>query len=280
MYEEKTINRAAKKLFITPQGLSRVIANFEQEIGVPLFTRTQKGMEPTESAHFLYEKAQTLLRDIESIENEIRLISRKDNGLRLACANGVLNALSFKTIADFINKHPELRVEWAECANAEAKNSVSLFQSDVGLVVGHSDMDNIIQIKLASREIILLVHPEHHFYERSEVSIRELEGEKIVTLSKQFQVHWELRKKCEEYGFIPNITGESADSHFVLKLCKLRAGIGVLIDFSIDDFSLDDLRPVKLQEKLSWDIYLICNERSRLSPHVKLLHEHLLQLHL
>ena len=45
VYEDKSINQAAKQLFITPQGLSRVITKLEGELQTKLFERT--------SSHFM-----------------------------------------------------------------------------------------------------------------------------------------------------------------------------------------------------------------------------------
>lgn len=44
VYEERSINQAAKQLFITPQGLSRIIAKLEGELQTELFKRTPMGM--------------------------------------------------------------------------------------------------------------------------------------------------------------------------------------------------------------------------------------------
>lgn len=68
VYEEKSINRAAGRLYITPQGLSRNIRQLEEELDVQLFQRTARGMEPTESGHFLYEKSGRIIRELEEIE--------------------------------------------------------------------------------------------------------------------------------------------------------------------------------------------------------------------
>ena len=48
VYEERSINQAAKQLFITPQGLSRIIHKLEEELQIVLFERTKGGMVPTE----------------------------------------------------------------------------------------------------------------------------------------------------------------------------------------------------------------------------------------
>ena len=53
VYEEKSVSRAARRLFITPQGLSKIIRQLEEELQASLFVRTARGMEATESGKFL-----------------------------------------------------------------------------------------------------------------------------------------------------------------------------------------------------------------------------------
>lgn len=43
VYEDRSINQAAKQLFITPQGLSRIITKLEEELQARLFERTPMG---------------------------------------------------------------------------------------------------------------------------------------------------------------------------------------------------------------------------------------------
>ena len=64
VYEEKNLGRAARRLYITPQGLSKNIRQLEEELGSSLFLRTAQGMEPTEGGHFLYEKSERVIREL------------------------------------------------------------------------------------------------------------------------------------------------------------------------------------------------------------------------
>lgn len=263
VFEEKSINQAAQKLFITSQGLSRIIKNIENELEVSLFDRNQKGVFPTESAVFLYERVNLLINQLEDIQNGIRQLEEKDKKLRIACARGVLNALSFQLILDFIKDNQNIEVEWGEYANNEVKSMVASYKADVGLVVGESDTEIMAQKKLASRDITLIIYEDHPLYDREEVSIAELKDEKIIILNEKFQVYHAFSYCCVKNGFEPIIVGKTVDSNFLLKLCKLKVGIGVLIDFSTDDFNLSGVRVVKLKEKLTWDIYHICNKRNQ-----------------
>ena len=42
VYQERSMNQAAKKLYITSQGLGRIIQNLEKELGVQLFERSAR----------------------------------------------------------------------------------------------------------------------------------------------------------------------------------------------------------------------------------------------
>jgi DNA-binding transcriptional LysR family regulator len=49
VYEERNLQVAAGKLFLSPQGLSKIIKNLEEEVATPLFFRSKEGVVPTES---------------------------------------------------------------------------------------------------------------------------------------------------------------------------------------------------------------------------------------
>ena len=86
VYEERGINQAAQKLFITPQGLSRNIKMLESELDTVLFERTKQGVRPTESAELLHERAGILIREFEEIRNGIQQLKNEKRLLRIGCA--------------------------------------------------------------------------------------------------------------------------------------------------------------------------------------------------
>lgn len=275
VYEEKSINQAAQKLFITSQGLSRMVKNLESELDTQLFERTQKGVIPTEGAEFLYERVNVLITHLENIEDGMKQLAKKNKRLRIACATGVLNALSFQLILDFIKNNPQIEVEWEEYTNDNVKKMVSSYKADVGIVVGESDPEQIIAKQIASRDIILTVYEGHPYYNREEISISDLKNEKIIILNKEFRVYHEFCNRCMENGFEPQIVAQTMDSHFLYKLCKLKVGIGVLIDFSTEDFKLSHVRVIPLKEKIKWDIYQICNKRNQTFETVRTFQQYL-----
>lgn len=275
VYREKSINKAAKALYITAPGLSRILAKLEAELGAVLFTRTQKGVEPTESADYLYGRMGTLLEYLAETENGLRQLSRKQNGLRVACANGVLNALSIQLILDFIEKNPQIDFEWAECNNSEARRQVALSQADVGLVVGRAGEGRSSGRKLADRQVVLLVYKGHPLFGRERVEIGDLREEKVLLLNEAYQINREFKKKCAAEGFRPCIAAETGDSHFLYKLCRQRMGLGVLMDFSTDHFQMSDVRTLPFGTSFLWEVFEIHSEQGAALPNVRIFQRHL-----
>ena len=101
VYEERSISRAARRLYITPQGLSKNIRQLEEELKAVLFVRTAQGMEPTESGRFLYERSERIVRQLEEMENGLRQLEQRKERLRIGCANGALNLLPLPVILKF-----------------------------------------------------------------------------------------------------------------------------------------------------------------------------------
>lgn len=53
--EQKSITKAAHSLYMTPQGLSKIVKNMETELKTVLLNRTGTGVTLTESGEYLYE---------------------------------------------------------------------------------------------------------------------------------------------------------------------------------------------------------------------------------
>lgn len=275
VYEEKSLNRASGKLFITSQGLSRVIAKLENELNAKLFVRTQKGVVPTECAAFLYKSAQTILHQFNEMENGVRQLAQKSTHLRVACATGVFNALSFDMILSFMQNNPAIQMEWIECSNSEAKERVTNFEADAGFVIGGLADEGIFQKRLAKRKVAMMVHKTHPLYAHETLDLADLKNENIVTLNKDYRVNEDFRRKCEELGFLPKIVAETVDTNFLYKLCKLAVGVGILVDCSVDHCDMRDLKIIHFKQRFDWEIYLIIQLQNTRLPLIQAFLSHL-----
>src|SRR3954449_6985125 len=67
-----SITRAAAHLRLAQPALTRHVQRLEEELGVALFTRANRGVRLTEAGEKLLESAMRILRDVERTGDEIR----------------------------------------------------------------------------------------------------------------------------------------------------------------------------------------------------------------
>lgn len=275
VYMEKSINQAAKKLYITPQGLSKIVKNIENELDTQLFKRTPQGVIPTQSAHFLYGKAEILKNQFEEIEYGVRQLENKRKILRIGCAMGVLNVLPIYGIFSFMEKYPELEVQWCEYSNQEVKNKVKSSEIDIGFIVGDYGDDELVKIKVTSRKVLLLVYKGHPLYNQTKVKLLMLKGEKLIIMNEHFHVYHEFQRKCLENDYVPHIISKTGDSMFLHIMCKQKMGLAVVTDFVIEDLKLEDMKALSFEEDIRWDVYCIHKENSQCLSNINKFKKHI-----
>lgn len=263
VYEEGSIHQAAKKLYITPQGLSKNIRILESELGTELFVRTKKGIKPTESAQFLYQKAERIIGQLEEIEYGLRQLEHRKIVLRIGCACGVFNVIPFQLILNFMETHPMIRVEWCEYSNREVKEMLAASRIEYGFTVGACGDQNVIERRLAVRDVLLLVYEGHPLYGCEQVSIDMLRDENLILMNENFHMFHDFQKACQVRGFLPKVAAKTADGPFLYKLCSQGIGLAVIPDFMVDDFKMEHMRAIPFVEGLTWQVYGVFREDNK-----------------
>ncbi|MBL8697650.1 MAG: nitrogen assimilation transcriptional regulator NAC [Alphaproteobacteria bacterium] len=75
-----SLTRAAAALNIAQPALSQQVASLEAHFGQKLLIRSQQGVTPTEAGRVLYRHAQTLLRQLEQAEGDVKRASASLSG--------------------------------------------------------------------------------------------------------------------------------------------------------------------------------------------------------
>lgn len=262
VYEELSINQAAQRLFISPQGLSRNIKLLEGELDTILFERTKQGVRPTGSAHLLHERAGILIREFEEIRNGIQQLKNEKRLLRIGCACGVFNVLSFPLIQEFIEENSAISVEWCEYSNQEVKERLADSTIEYGFIVGDWREPGVVNKKLSGCGICLLVYEGHPFYENNEVTIDMVRGENLILMNEYFHMYHDFLETCKVRGFTPDIAAKTADANFQYQLCRQKVGLAVVPDFVSEHFRMDGMKAIPFAEQLQWEVYGVYKENN------------------
>lgn len=253
VYEEGNIRTAAQKLYISPQGLGKIIKVLEIELDCQLFTRTKSGMVPTESGIFLYEKSTKILKDIQEMKRQIYKINRGSDEIQIGFANGTLKVIAFDKLYEFINNHSRFKIDWCECENEKVILQLQNGTLDYGFVTSNTKSPDIEQTVLASVPIVLLVYQGHPFWNLEYVSIEMLENQDMVMMNEQFHIYYDFVQMCHINGFEPRIRAKTMDGDTLYRLCKQKFGIAVCPAFSQTTYQ--GLKAIPFKEPYYWKIY-------------------------
>lgn len=257
VYEERSINKAAKLLFITPQGLSKIIHHLEEELKAPLFERSANGMFPTESGTFLYENSTRLLEQFDEIMIGIRQIQDRDQKLKIGFSCGVLNIFPFHKLEEYQARYSHIQIQWEEASNQEILNKVRQGSMDIGFVIGQVTDQELWSKEMVSRKMNVIVYEGHPLYDKESLSVEDLREEPLITLNEKYFSYHSLLQRCRDFGFTPAIVAKTMESQIIYHFCRQKIGLGIDADIHQDKILLDGLRLIELRDSIPWKISMI-----------------------
>lgn len=106
----RSTKRAAEELNVTPGAVSRQIKALEEELGVPLFERSQSGLVLTADAEALYA---VLAHSFSRTSETVQTIRSGNRAVRvtLACTHAVATYWLMPRMKDFWRRFPEITVD-------------------------------------------------------------------------------------------------------------------------------------------------------------------------
>lgn len=111
--EAGSLSAAAAQLGATQPTVSRRLQALEQSLGLRLLQRSTHALRLTVDGERCLGRARALLADWEALEAELRGARHEPEGcLRVVVPHAFGQQLLVRPLADFLQRHPRVRVEW------------------------------------------------------------------------------------------------------------------------------------------------------------------------
>ncbi len=264
--EEKSISHAAESLYMSPQGVSKVIQRLEEELQITLLTRTNNGVQLTDYGENFLPHARNMVDEYCSSYLDLeRLKNEKKGILRLASAFGVLRYLSPELLHEFTHRNRDIHLDYMEFPDSYVEQELLDQNYDIALLPYQHEDPDLVYIPLFSKEICFIAHSDSAFYEASEVSIRDIMAEPLTIESDSFVIHHIISDTADKEGadFQPyfNTSGFS----LCYKLLREHEANTVSMPFIFDDMKSDDARLIPLQEHPQWNVALVYRKGEEVS---------------
>jgi DNA-binding transcriptional LysR family regulator len=236
--QHRSFTRAAGKLFITPSGLSVLIKELENQLGVRLFDRTTREVALTASGTELLTAVQ---RNLYELDSSFSRVGRTKDALGpllslgappLWAAGGVTQA-----VRAFRPRRPELRLQVFESDSATILAKVESGELDMGLGFFFKHVPGIRQNSLCRFSLVLIRATTGRAPSRRMVNWASLKGERFVALKPSLPMQQLVDRHLAKAGiaYQPNVVV----NYLQTQIAMAEAGEGVAI---VPSFALPECR--------------------------------------
>ncbi|GAA4323959.1 LysR family transcriptional regulator [Pigmentiphaga soli] len=134
LVETGTFMAAADLMSVTQPSLSVLIQELERDVGVRLFVRTTRRVEPTPEGRAFYEQIKGSIDQLEEAYSYIKDVGQGSRGrLRVACLSSLAAGVVTNALRRFQERHPQVRVTLCERGHDQVPKAVRNGEVDLGI---------------------------------------------------------------------------------------------------------------------------------------------------
>jgi DNA-binding transcriptional LysR family regulator len=227
--ETGTATGAAARLGRTQPQISRLIADFEHDLGLKLFGRDKKRLIPTREGREFYAQALRVLDQVDEIPAAVRKI-RAASGIHLniVCQPYIAQALLPDAIADFTKIEPRFSFKVEIRTHDEIGQWLERSPYDLAIAALPVEHDLLIRCEPFAVAPVVAVLPRGHPLANNRIiDARALAKEPFIALTPSTLLRKEIDRMFLELGEQPNIRGEASAG---VATCQMVArGLGVTL---------------------------------------------------
>ncbi len=135
VYQERSFTAAAERIHATQSGLSMQIKELEDSLGLQLFERSTRGVEPTAAGERFYAHALRLLRELDEARVEMRAMKGQQTGTVTAGLMPTFSRAALSpAVAEYTASFPYVNLQIVEAYSAVLTDRVAREELDLAIV--------------------------------------------------------------------------------------------------------------------------------------------------
>ncbi|MGB0630519.1 MAG: hydrogen peroxide-inducible genes activator [Alphaproteobacteria bacterium] len=207
--------QAAERCGISQPSLSVQLQNLEGTLGLQLVERGRSGVFFTPAGREIAERGRNVLMGVQDI---VEFAQTARHGIAGTIRLGVKPTLGPYLLPNVVKtlhrRHPDLKLYVREGAPHELEHELSQGVHDVILAQLPVTQAGLATERLFREPIYLAVAADHPLARRREVTIKDLKGLPVLSLSPDYHLHDQVHALCEDFGasMVRDYEGTSLDA--------------------------------------------------------------------
>lgn len=261
LMEHGSLSRAAKELGVSQPALTMRMKTLENELGVPLVSRSGNKLTVTAAGIAFNERAQ---RSLRVLKEGLDLLSETQGctKVRLSVA-GTPTLMTYflpPLIGGFIRNRPNWDMPLHTGSTRDVLEMLFDEVAQVGFISGHLEHPDMISLPISTYPFRLVAPPNHPLAKFAKIHIFDLKHEPLLINVNESYSSYMIRYMFREHGVLMNVVMELNHSDAVKRMVMAGNGIAFLpssvVEKEIEAAKLTTL-PLQLNQPLTREINLI-----------------------
>nr|WP_275949598.1 LysR family transcriptional regulator [Nevskia ramosa] len=230
--EERSFSRAALRLHVSQPPLSTQLKALEDELGVRLLDRTNRGVSLTAAGQVFFDEMRAVLARLERGKEMARNAGRGDVGtLSIGFVSIADYGILPPALKEFRSLYPGVEVHLHELTTDAQVREIRAARLDLGIGLGPLDAPDL-HFEAVAQEQLMLAAPTGHRLSRGDkaVDLKTLANESFIIPPRDIApgLFDLIIGECRAAGFAPRITQQARQMQTVISLVACGMGFALV----------------------------------------------------
>ena len=236
--KSKNMKRAASRIGVSQPALSKQVHALEEFLGLQLFFRSSRGMQPTPEGEVVFAHCERVFGHVRDLEEAIDGLR---NGSAGRVAIGAVNSIGVHILPLYLRRlrerNPGVQLKLVTARSQQVLQLLREHRVDVGLVAGSPEHEDFVAEEFLSNQLRVVVAPDHPLSKRlrreGTLPPDVLDGEAMVAFDEEAPTRGITERALTTFEVEPLIVAESPDIEVIKRMVEVLVGFAVLPEHCI-----------------------------------------------
>jgi LysR family transcriptional regulator, cys regulon transcriptional activator len=238
------LTEAAKALHTSQPGISKAIIELEEELGIEVFARHGKRLKRiTEPGQAVLRSIEVIMREVGNLKRIGEQYSHQDSGtLSIATTHTQARYVLPGPISKLRESFPKVSIALHQGSPDQVARMLIDEVAEIGMATESlTNYAELITLPCYTWQHVLVLPTEHKLARVSEVTLKDLEKEALVTYHPTFTGRAKIDQAFAAKKLQPRIAIEAIDSDVIKTYVRAGLGIGIVAEMAVNTQTETDL---------------------------------------
>lgn len=229
VYKAGSITGGAALSNLTLQAASERIRGMEGELGVPLFSRSRKGVKLSDAGYSLVNHANIVLQQVDHMRSELHQYGKGLRGhISLLCNSSAQSEFLPALIGPYLLSNPNISISVNEMRSDDIVVAVKNRMANIGIVADPTQLNGLASRPFRDDELVVFAPATGRWHDTESTTFEEIVTAEFIGLSEGSALQEHIEDHAKKLGHRLNYRVRMTTFDAVIQIVSSGVGIAII----------------------------------------------------